>query len=240
VALVLDGVDGVVARRSGTVSALGARFDMEVDAFLILVLSVYVSRLLGGWVLTIARCGYAFVAASRVLPWMRSALPPRYWRKVWRRRRGSSCGGGLGRAAPTLTLAAVVAALALLVESFGRDVRCSGTAVAQILNAGSLDRLDRLSHLFGSCSCPLAISRGVTDGLSLSAVVVDARGGQVLTEALSAIATAAGTALSRQWPRTRRPQPRTACPPRRSLPAPSAVWATLSVPAGCIAARSAR
>ena len=45
VALVLDGVDGWVARRTGTVSALGARFDMEVDAFLILVLSVYVAAI---------------------------------------------------------------------------------------------------------------------------------------------------------------------------------------------------
>src|SRR5262245_48079916 len=44
VALVLDGVDGWIARRTGTVSEFGARFDMEVDAFLILVLSVYVAR----------------------------------------------------------------------------------------------------------------------------------------------------------------------------------------------------
>src|SRR4051794_28317570 len=43
VAVVLDGVDGRVARRTGTVSAFGARFDMEVDAFLILVLSAYVA-----------------------------------------------------------------------------------------------------------------------------------------------------------------------------------------------------
>ena len=46
VALALDGVDGWVARRNGT-SALGARFDGEVDAFLILVLSVYVARSTG-------------------------------------------------------------------------------------------------------------------------------------------------------------------------------------------------
>ena len=45
VALALDGVDGQVARRTGTVSALGARFDMEVDAFLVLVLSVHVAVL---------------------------------------------------------------------------------------------------------------------------------------------------------------------------------------------------
>ena len=43
VALVLDAVDGWVARRTGTVSELGARFDMEADAFLILVLSGYVA-----------------------------------------------------------------------------------------------------------------------------------------------------------------------------------------------------
>ena len=45
VALALDAVDGWVARRTRTASALGARFDGEVDAFLILVLSVYVAPL---------------------------------------------------------------------------------------------------------------------------------------------------------------------------------------------------
>ena len=48
VALALDAVDGWVARRSRTASALGARFDGEVDAFLILALSVYVARSAGG------------------------------------------------------------------------------------------------------------------------------------------------------------------------------------------------
>ncbi len=40
VALALDAVDGQVARRTRSATALGARFDMEADAFLILVLSV--------------------------------------------------------------------------------------------------------------------------------------------------------------------------------------------------------
>src|ERR1051325_4296462 len=35
----LDGVDGWLARRSGMSSAFGARFDMEVDALLIMALS---------------------------------------------------------------------------------------------------------------------------------------------------------------------------------------------------------
>ena len=64
VALVLDGVDGWVARRTGTVSALGARFDMEVDAFLILVLSVYVAGSVGPWVLAIGAARYAAWAAG--------------------------------------------------------------------------------------------------------------------------------------------------------------------------------
>ncbi len=37
-ALILDGVDGWVARRTGTANDAGARLDMEVDAALILVL----------------------------------------------------------------------------------------------------------------------------------------------------------------------------------------------------------
>src|ERR1700761_1778062 len=39
VALILDAVDGRIARRTGTTSALGEHMDAEVDAFLILVLS---------------------------------------------------------------------------------------------------------------------------------------------------------------------------------------------------------
>ena len=44
VALALDAVDGQVARRTGTATPLGARFDGEVDAFLILLLSIVVSQ----------------------------------------------------------------------------------------------------------------------------------------------------------------------------------------------------
>ncbi|WP_228430793.1 CDP-alcohol phosphatidyltransferase family protein [Baekduia soli] len=51
VALVLDLVDGAVARFSGTATTLGARFDGEVDALLILALCVYVAPAYGAWVL---------------------------------------------------------------------------------------------------------------------------------------------------------------------------------------------
>ncbi|TDC36823.1 CDP-alcohol phosphatidyltransferase family protein [Micromonospora sp. 15K316] len=122
VALLLDAVDGRVARRTGTASALGARFDMEVDAFLLLVLSVYVAPYAGPWVLAIGGMRYAFVAAGWVLPWMRGTLPPRQWRKVVAATQGIvlTAAALLPGALTTLLL---VAALALLVESFGRDVR---------------------------------------------------------------------------------------------------------------------
>ena len=64
VALALDAVDGWVARRTRTTATLGARFDGEVDAFLILVLSVYVARSAGAWVLAIGAARYAFLAAE--------------------------------------------------------------------------------------------------------------------------------------------------------------------------------
>ncbi|MDR9395576.1 MAG: CDP-alcohol phosphatidyltransferase family protein, partial [Roseovarius sp.] len=44
VALGLDGLDGWLARRQGLVSAFGARFDMEVDAALGLILALTPSR----------------------------------------------------------------------------------------------------------------------------------------------------------------------------------------------------
>lgn len=91
IALILDGVDGKVARRTGTSTALGARFDMEVDAFLILVLSVYVSMELGPWVLLVGGMRYVFVAAARVWPWLTAALPRAPPARRWRRSRVCSC-----------------------------------------------------------------------------------------------------------------------------------------------------
>ena len=89
VALAMDLVDGWLARRTGRVSALGARFDGEVDAFLILALSVYVVPALGAWVLAIGLARYAFLAGEWLVPWMRAPLPPRRWRKVVAAAQGS-------------------------------------------------------------------------------------------------------------------------------------------------------
>jgi phosphatidylglycerophosphate synthase len=123
VALALDFVDGQVARRTGTATPLGARFDGEVDAFLILVLSVQVSRDYGGWVLAIGAARYGFLAAGWVLPWLAASLPPRYWGKVVTAVQGVvltlAASGSLSR---QVGMIAVGVALLLLAESFGRNI----------------------------------------------------------------------------------------------------------------------
>lgn len=123
VALLLDGVDGQVARRTGTSTALGARFDMEVDAFLILVLSVFVSTRLGPWVLLIGGMRYAFVAAARFAPWLNAPLPPSIARKTVAALQGVClllAGSQLLPLAADFTV--VLLALGSLVWSFARDV----------------------------------------------------------------------------------------------------------------------
>jgi phosphatidylglycerophosphate synthase len=123
VALVLDAIDGQVARRTATASRLGARFDMEVDAFLILVLSVYVAQSTGAWVLVIGVMRYAFLVAGWAWPWLRQPVPGRYWRKVVAAIQGIVLVVAAADILPVpLTVAALLVALVLLVESFGRDV----------------------------------------------------------------------------------------------------------------------
>jgi phosphatidylglycerophosphate synthase len=123
VALALDGVDGQVARRTGSMTALGAKFDMEVDAFLILVLCALLVRPLGLWVLAIGGMRYAFLAAGWLMPWLTAALPPRFSRKVVAAAQGTVLVVGVsGVLAHLATLVLVEAALAALCWSFGRDV----------------------------------------------------------------------------------------------------------------------
>ncbi|MFD2420959.1 CDP-alcohol phosphatidyltransferase family protein [Amycolatopsis pigmentata] len=128
VALALDSVDGLVARRTGTASPFGARFDMEVDAFLILVLSVQVAMslgmALGWWTLTIGLMRYAFVAAARPMPWLRAPLPPSMARKTVAAAQGILLGvAGFGPVPHLVAITLAALALASLCWSFGRDIR---------------------------------------------------------------------------------------------------------------------
>jgi phosphatidylglycerophosphate synthase len=123
IALILDGVDGQVARRRGVVSPFGARFDMELDAFLLLVLSVHVAGRLGAWVLLIGLLRYAFVAAGAVLPRLRGELPPRFSGKAVAAAQGVVLVVATADVLPALAATVLVAAaLAALLWSFGRDV----------------------------------------------------------------------------------------------------------------------
>jgi hypothetical protein len=122
VALVLDAVDGWVARRT-VARRLGANLDAEVDAFLILILSVYVARSAGAWVLLIGAARYAFLVAGWALPWMREPLPSRYWRKVVAATQGIVLTAAAANVVPSTVIdVALLGALVLLAESFGRDV----------------------------------------------------------------------------------------------------------------------
>jgi phosphatidylglycerophosphate synthase len=122
-ALVLDAVDGQVARRLRACSELGARFDMEVDAFLILVLSGYVAHRFGGWVLAIGLARYAFAAAGWLLPWLREPVPPRYWCKVVAAIQGIVLTVAAAGVLPKpVVVVALVIALLLLAESFGHQI----------------------------------------------------------------------------------------------------------------------
>jgi phosphatidylglycerophosphate synthase len=100
-------------------SAFGARFDGEADAFLLLVLSAYVARATGPWVLLIGLARYAFALAGWALPWLRGRLPVRYWAKAVTAIQGVVLTvAAAGVLPPAATSAALVVALALLVESF--------------------------------------------------------------------------------------------------------------------------
>lgn len=123
--LLLDGLDGRVARRTGTETAFGARFDMELDAALLLALSVIVWRSgkVGAWVLAIGLMRYAFVAAGRVWPALAAELPPSLRRKVVCVVQGVVLLVALGPIIPSWTAVTVTAGgLAALIWSFAVDV----------------------------------------------------------------------------------------------------------------------
>jgi phosphatidylglycerophosphate synthase len=132
VALALDGVDGQVARRTGTATPLGARIDGEVDAFLILLLSIAVSQVYGSWVLVIGAARYLLLLAGWLIPWLAAPLPPRHWRKVVAAVQGIVLTVAVsGVLDPLAGMTAVAVALLLLAESFGHDVIWLCRAVAR-------------------------------------------------------------------------------------------------------------
>ena len=82
--LSLDGFDGWLARRQGTASRFGARYDMEVDAALALVLAglVFMSGKTGIAILGLGLMRYLFLAAAEVFPVLKGELAPSMRRKT--------------------------------------------------------------------------------------------------------------------------------------------------------------
>ena len=126
VAMILDGVDGWIARRTQTGTNFGSRFDMELDAFLMLALSVLVwrSTQVGPWVLLIGSLRYVFVAGGWVWPALQAALPPSRRRKTICVVQSVMLLVCLGPIIPgALASSAAAGALAILVYSFAVDTR---------------------------------------------------------------------------------------------------------------------
>lgn len=124
-ALILDGLDGWLARRLGQVSDFGARFDMEVDsAFgLVLALNAWATATAGPLVLLLGLPRYLFLAAARVWPWIDRPLPERFGRKLVCVLQVAALIAlqlpFLAGAPAAILLGAILAAL---IWSFGRDV----------------------------------------------------------------------------------------------------------------------
>ena len=125
--LVLDGIDGRVARARGEVSGFGARFDMETDALLLLWLSLVIPVLgvAGWWTVAVSGLRYGYLVASWFIPALRVPLYYSYPRKV-----AAAIGGISLVTALTVDLVwpgwpaslSVFLGLACLCWSFGRDI----------------------------------------------------------------------------------------------------------------------
>lgn len=123
VALLLDAVDGWVARRTGTASPAGARLDMTSDAAALLVLSVLAAVTVGWWVLAIGLMRYAYVAASWLRPALRSELAYSQFRRVIAGVQDVALLVALLPITPVpLAVVVLAGALILLLASFVRDV----------------------------------------------------------------------------------------------------------------------
>lgn len=124
--LALDGFDGYLARRYRQESAFGARFDMEIDALMILILSCAAALLdkAGPWVLAIGLMRYAFVVAGWIDPRLEGELSPSLRRKlICVLQISSLCLLLAPFVIPPVSTGIALISLALLIYSFGVDIR---------------------------------------------------------------------------------------------------------------------
>ncbi len=125
IALGMDGLDGWLARREGRVSEFGARFDMEVDSglALILALNAWAAGTAGAIVLIIGLPRYAFALAAMALPWLNQPTPESFSRKVvCVLQIATLIALQLPPVAASLANPVVAVVATALIWSFGRDV----------------------------------------------------------------------------------------------------------------------
>jgi phosphatidylglycerophosphate synthase len=202
-ALALDLVDGWLARRTGTETPFGARFDGEVDAFLILALSAYVAPAVGWWVLAIGIARYAFLAGELLLPWMRTPLPPRRWRKVVAAAQGVVLTVAAAGVLPSgLVQAAVAAALAALAVSMAECVlwlrrhRASDAAGARVAVAVTFVALLLVWAALVAPDQPADLNLGAFARLPVELLVVIAVAAVLPRRPRRVVGTVAGVVLS--------------------------------------------
>jgi phosphatidylglycerophosphate synthase len=75
--LALDGLDGALARRRGNTSEFGAHFDMETDAFtvLVVVFELWQRGAFATWILTAGLLRYLYVICCALLPPAAGEMP---------------------------------------------------------------------------------------------------------------------------------------------------------------------
>ncbi|MCT1873065.1 CDP-alcohol phosphatidyltransferase family protein [Brevibacterium luteolum] len=123
--LALDLVDGLIARATVTTAA-GARFDEQVDATVVLVLSAALVPLYGTWCLISGLAHFAFRAGAAIRPAWRAELPPSWRRKTVAAFQGPlllAAGSPPGLAVPAFGWVCTIAAVASLLVSFALDIR---------------------------------------------------------------------------------------------------------------------
>lgn len=139
-AMIVDGLDGPMARREGLVSAFGGRFDMEVDALQILLLSVVALALgkAGAWVLIGGALRYVYEFAGIFWPALRRPLPPSFRRKLMSVVEGGALAALLAPiVAPPVSIFIAAVALLLLIYSFAVDVVWLAVDGARLRRAAS-------------------------------------------------------------------------------------------------------
>lgn len=137
--LMLDGLDGRVARRNGTASPFGARFDMEADA--LFMLAVYALAVAVGavevWILACGCVRYVFVAASQIITRLKAPLRPTFRGKAIYVAQAAAPILALTPVCPSsLAMGLCVAAFLLVLYSFGVDIlwllRCAPEDTSQV------------------------------------------------------------------------------------------------------------